>query len=211
MNVDRRMVNGEIDPSEPSQQQIYITSAGGKGTYAYERLIEIFIQSIIFPFSSFVMGCDYRVPVMHNLLNKKFIDELKASATFKEDSFAKEYLGLWQGGSDDSWFNFEKLQQYRKIVNPEKKNLFRENSEGFYYIAVDVARVGVLTSIQVIKVLPGADHFLKKVVFSTGLHDMHFALQSIEIKKLVKAYSPKEVCIDGTGLSKLAPLVSNGY
>ena len=47
---------------------------------------------------------------MHNLLNKKFIDELKASATFKEDSFAKEYLGLWQGGSDDSWFNFEKLQ-----------------------------------------------------------------------------------------------------
>ena len=62
-----------------------------------------------------------------------------------------------------------------------------------------------------IKVLPGPDHFLKKVVFSTGLHDMHFALQSIEIKKLVKAYSPKEVCIDGTGLSKLAPLVSNGY
>ena len=52
---------------------------------------------------------------------------------------------------------------------------------------------------------------MKKVVFSTGLHDMHFALQSIEIKKIVKDYSPKEVCIDGTGLSKLAPLVSNGY
>ena len=40
MNVDRRTVTGDIDLTEPNQQQIYITSAGGKGTYAYERLIE---------------------------------------------------------------------------------------------------------------------------------------------------------------------------
>ena len=33
-----------------------ITSAGTKGTYAYDRLIELFIQSIIMPESSFVWG-----------------------------------------------------------------------------------------------------------------------------------------------------------
>lgn len=146
------------------------------------------------------MGCDYRVPVLHGLLNKNFINDLKASSTFKEDAFAREYLGLWTGGGDDSWFDYDKLQKYRTIVNPEKRNKFREGEEGFYYISVDVARVGVLTSVQVVKVLPGPDYFKKRLVYSTGFHDMHFSLQSIEIKKLYQAYKPKEICIDGTGL-----------
>jgi hypothetical protein len=50
-----------------------ITSAGNKGSYAYDRLIELLVQSIVAPDTSFVFGCDYRVPVMHGLLNKKFI------------------------------------------------------------------------------------------------------------------------------------------
>ena len=41
------------------------------------------------PESSFVWGCDYRVPMMHGLLNKKFIQELKLSGSFKVDSFAR--------------------------------------------------------------------------------------------------------------------------
>lgn len=89
LNVDRRDAQGDVDPTEPNQQQIYITSAGTKGTYAYDRLIELFIQSIIMPESSFVWGCDYRVPMMHGLLNKKFIQELKLSGSFKVDSFAR--------------------------------------------------------------------------------------------------------------------------
>ena len=94
MNVDRRDVQGDIDPTEPNQQQIYITSAGNKGSYAYDRLIELLVQSIVAPDTSFVFGCDYRVPVMHGLLNKKFIQELKLSGTYREDSFAREYLSI---------------------------------------------------------------------------------------------------------------------
>ena len=56
-----------------------ITSAGTKGTYAYEKLIETFIQSIIAPESAFVWGCDYRVPMMHGLLNRKFIPSFLAN------------------------------------------------------------------------------------------------------------------------------------
>ena len=66
-----------------------ITSAGNKGSYAYDRLIELLVQSIVAPDTSFVFGCDYRVPVMHGLLNKKFIQELKLSGTYQADSFAR--------------------------------------------------------------------------------------------------------------------------
>lgn len=56
LNVDRRTVTGELDEEEPNQQQIYITSAGSKGSYAYDRLIELFAQSIVSPESTFVWG-----------------------------------------------------------------------------------------------------------------------------------------------------------
>lgn len=32
---------------------------------------------------------DYRVPMMHGLLNRKFIQELKLSGTYQADSFAR--------------------------------------------------------------------------------------------------------------------------
>lgn len=92
MNVSRRDMQGEIDPTEPSQQQIYISSAGNKGSYAYDKLIELSIQQIIAPWTTFCFGCDYRVPMQHGLLSKQFIEELKISQTFNEDSFARRYL-----------------------------------------------------------------------------------------------------------------------
>lgn len=200
MNVDRRDAQGEIDPTEPNQQQVMITSAGTKGTYAYSKLIETFIQSIIAPESAFCWGTDYRVPVMHGLLSKKFIQELKLSGTYDEGSFAREYLSIWTGGSSDSWINYDKLLKYRTIVNPEKASKLQAGDKSYYYISVDVARKGVNTSVQVVKVTPQDTKFMKRFVNTLTYHDMHFQLQAIELKKLYQKYHPKEICIDGTGL-----------
>lgn len=90
MNVSRRTVRGDVNPYEPHQCQFFMTSAGTKSTYAYEKLVECLENEIIYPESSFVWGCDYRVPVMHGLLDKSYINEIKMSPTFKEDSFARE-------------------------------------------------------------------------------------------------------------------------
>lgn len=200
MNVDRRMANGKLDETEPHQAQIYITSAGVKGSFAYEKLIELFVQSIVSPKTTFVWGCDYRVPMLYGLLNKTFVEELKISPTYKEDSFAREYLSIWTGGSSDSWIDYDNLSKYRRILNPEKERKTRGNNEVFYYISVDVARLGVLTSVQVFKVTPRETYFYKQLINSVGLHDMHFSLQAIEIKKMYLKYKPKEILIDGTGL-----------
>lgn len=200
MNVDRRMANGELDETEPTQAQLYITSAGTKGTFAYERACEMMVQSIVNPKSTFTFSCDYRIPQMHGLLNKQFVDELKLSSTFDENSFAKEYMSIWSGGSEDSWIDYDKMSRYRTLMNPEKHKNLRGNNEIFYVIGIDVARVGVLTSIHVAKVIPQQDHFRKNIVYSLSLHNMHFAKQSIEVKKLYAAFEPKEIIIDRTGI-----------
>lgn len=68
-----------------------MTSAGVKTSFAYEKHLDMFENSIIDPRDSFVMGCDYRVPVMHGLLDKRYVNSLKMSPSFNEESFAREY------------------------------------------------------------------------------------------------------------------------
>lgn len=49
-------------------------------------------------------------------------------------------LGTWIGGSTESWFDFEKIQKYRKIKNPELFAKYRDKKEIFYLISVDVGK-----------------------------------------------------------------------
>ena len=107
LNVDRRDPDGTLDPTEPTQSQIYISSASNKGSYCYEKLIELYVQEVLMPESTFIFGMDYRVPAKHGLLNPKFIEELKMSSTFQPDSFAREYLAQFTGGSADSWIDYD--------------------------------------------------------------------------------------------------------
>ena len=137
MNVARRMPNGEVNPYEPSQAQFYMTTAAQKSTYAYNKLIELFEQEIIDPSSCFVWGTSYQVPMAHGLITKQFINEIRTASTFKEDSFAREYCSIWTGGSNESWFNYDRISKYRKIVNPETHRKNMNGHDFFYLLSVD--------------------------------------------------------------------------
>ena len=141
-----------VNPKEPHQAQFYMTSAGQKNSYAYQKLIELITLEIITPRSAFVWGCDYRVPMIHHLLEKDFIEKLKMSPSYNEESFAREYLSLWSGSSDESWFNYDKLQKYRKIKNPETHAFHRADSKQFYLLSVDVGRISDQTVCCVFRV-----------------------------------------------------------
>jgi len=120
---------------------IYATSAGTKASFAYEALIDTFEKAIIDPKTSFCIGLDYRIPAMHGLIDPTYVRNLKLSPSYNETTFAAEYLGIWLGGSDESWFNYEKLSNYRKLKNPEWKQKFVAGKDVFYLISVDVGRL----------------------------------------------------------------------
>ena len=77
MNVSRRLPDNTVNEREPNQQVLAMTSAGNKTSYAYDKLIDMFENAIIDPKNSFVFGCDYRVPVLHGLLDRTYINKLK--------------------------------------------------------------------------------------------------------------------------------------
>lgn len=91
LNVSRRLPDNTVNPYEPNQQRIFATSAGVKTSFAYDILIDCLEDSIIHPDSTFVFGCDYRVPVMHGLLDKTYVNKLRTSPSYTEESFAREY------------------------------------------------------------------------------------------------------------------------
>lgn len=62
-----------------------------KNSFAYKKLIELLIQSLIEPDSVMVMGGTYETPITEGLLDEDFVDQLQAQGTFNEDSFDREY------------------------------------------------------------------------------------------------------------------------
>jgi hypothetical protein len=198
--------NGDLNQKEPHQAQIYITSAGNRNTYAYERMKELMLNSIIDPHQAFVWGCSYKVPVMAGLIPKNYVNELKMSGTFDEQSFAKEYMSSWVGGSSESWINADVLRKHRVVVNTELKRNTNDkkvgyNPEQFYIISVDVGRLGCETVAEVFKVLPNLNGFTSKLVnIEVFPENLHFEHQAARIKEMIEAYNPKEVILDGNGL-----------
>ena len=205
LNVSRRLPDNTVNEKEPNQQRIFMTSAGVKTSFAYDLLIDDFIDSIIHPKSTFVFGCDYRVPVLHGLLDKTYINKLKTSSSFKEESFAREYASLWSGSSEEAWFNFDKLAKYRKIKNPETSAKFRANSNQFYLLSVDVGRLNDQTVCCVFRVNVSSEgkYFATLVnlyVLGRQAETKTFNRQAIDLKRIIKKFNPLEVVIDTNGL-----------
>lgn len=205
MNVSRRLPDNTVNEKEPNQQRIFMTSAGVKTSFAYDLLIDDFIDSIIHPKSTFVFGCDYRVPVLHGLLDKTYINKLKTSSSFKEESFAREYASLWSGSSEEAWFNFDKLTKYRKIKNPETSAKFRANSNQFYLLSVDVGRLNDQTVCCVFRVnVSGEGKYFATLVnlyvLGRQAETKTFNRQAIELKRIIKKFNPLEVVVDTNGL-----------
>lgn len=207
MNVSRRMENGLVNPQEKiNTQVIYATSAGMKSSFAYEALLDTFEKAIIDPKSNFCIGLDYRIPVMHGLISEKYVKSLKMSPSYNEQTFASEYMGVWSGGSDESWFNFDKISKYRKIKNPEWRQKFKNSPNVFYLIAVDVGRLSDQTVACIFRV-----NILDQKQYSTLVNlevlgrqaeTKTFHQQAIDLKKLIERYNPREVVIDCNGLGR---------
>ena len=205
MNVSRRTANGLVNNKEAiNTQVIYATSAGMKSSFAYEALLDYFEESIIDPSRAFTMGLDYRIPMMHGLIDAAHVKNLKMSPSYNEQTFASEYMGTWLGGSEESWFDFEKISKYRKIKNPEWSQKFRGDANIFYLISVDVGRLSDQTVACIWRINIRDNKYYSTLVniFVLGrqAETKTFVQQAIDLKRLIEQFNPREVVIDCNGL-----------
>lgn len=202
MAISRRAKDGTTVESEPlNKSQIYITTAGYKGTYPYDRLIGFLVRMVTQPDRCIVLGGTWRTPVGMGLQSKTFITDQKNEGTYNEASFEREYESKWSGTVEDAFFNGEHFTRNRKLLQPEYEHSGRSAAGAYYVLSVDVGRKGCDSVICVFKVTPQAQGpAIKSLVNIYTMSDTHMEDQAIMIKKLFYRYKARTVVIDGNGV-----------
>ena len=202
MAISRRAKDGTTNEKEPlNKSQIYITTAGYKGTFPYDRLIGFLVRMVTQPDRCMVLGGTWRTPVGVGLQSKTFITDQKNEGTYNEASFEREYESKWSGTVEDAFFNGEFFDRNRKLQQPEYEASGRSSAGAYYVLSVDVGRKGCDTIVCVFKVTPQAQGpAIKSLVNIYTMSDEHFEDQAIKLKKLYYKYKARTLVIDGNGL-----------
>ncbi len=201
-NVDRRLSDGTRHKEENvNKSQIYITTAGWKNSFAYHKLIQILINSILDPDEYMIMGGTYQTPVISGLLDEDFVQQLRLQGTFNDESFNRQYRSIWSGDVENAFFSSEKFDKYRVLLQPQYEYSGRSAKNAYYVFGIDVGRVGCTTEICVFKVTPQIQGAAHKTLVNIYTYDAeHFETQCIHIKHLYAKYRPRRIAIDANGL-----------
>lgn len=201
-NVNRQLADGTRDSKEVvNKSQIYITTAGWKNSFAYDKLIELLIRSLIQPDEVMIMGGTYETPILEGLLDEDFVEQLKLSGTFNEDSFDRQYRSLWSGDAQNAFFSSEIFDKHRVLRQPEGEYSGRSSRSAYYVLGVDVGRIGCTSEVMVFKCTPqpqGAS--IKSLVNLYTFEAQHFQQQAIHIKKIYYKYKARKIALDTNGL-----------
>lgn len=202
MAIPRRAKDGTTQEEEAvNKSQIYITTAGYKNTYPYDRLIGLLVRMITQPDRCMVLGGTWRTPVAVGLQQKTFITDQKNEGTYNEASFEREYESIWSGTVEDAFFNAEIFNRNRILNQPEYEASGRSSKLSYYILSVDVGRKGCDTVVCVFKVTPQPHgEPIKSLVNIYTMNDTHFEDQAIKLKKLYYKYKARRIVIDANGL-----------
>ena len=201
-NVDRTLPDGTRHKEQlVNKSQIYITTAGWKNSFAYDKLIQLLIQSVVDPAETMIMGGTYETPVTEGLLNADFVDQLRLQGTFNEDSFDREYRSIWSGDAENAFFLSDVIDKHRVLLQPQYEHSGRSSKSAYYIIGVDVGRIKCTTEATIFKVTPQPQgSALKSLVNLFSYEAEDFEQQAINLKKLYYKYKARLLSIDANGL-----------
>lgn len=204
LNKPRTMANGLINPNEPQSQQIYITTAGYQGTFAYQKIIEILCMSVLEPEKYYVLGGTYKLPLKLGLTAQKQIEEVRNSPSFSPASFAREYLSRWSDAPQGAAFSSSVVAALRQVKLVELKDKRSEtaiDNNEFYVICADMAKDGSAeTAVGVARVIPKEHYFTYKFINLLTIPSTDYMEIANEFKKLVLTYDAKLLIYDANGI-----------
>lgn len=201
--VISRQINGKTDPNEVlNQSAIFVTSAGYKGTYAYEKLIDTLCHSVAGkPNEAFILGGDWKIPVVEGLQPANFIQSQENDSSMDEAGFDREYNSIWAGTVEGAFFNPAKFDQHRILQLAQNQFDKGTSKEGYYCMGVDVGRFGDMTEVVVIKVTPAKTGVSQKQVVNIyTFEEDHFEKQAIQLKRLFMRFKCDMCVVDGNGV-----------
>lgn len=204
LNRPRTMANGLVNPYEPQSQQIYITTAGYQGTFAYQKLIEILCRSIIEPDKYFVLTGSYNIPLGCGLTTERQIKDVINSPTFSKSSFEREYESRWSDAPMGAAFSsslIATLRQLKRVELTDMRTPLQRANGVFYAICADMAKDGAAeTAVVVAKVTPKEHFFSYQIVNIYPIASTDYMVIANSFKQAVIAYDAKLLIYDANGV-----------
>ena len=202
MSISRRCLDGTKQRDETlNKSQLYITTAGQKNSFPYQKLIQTLVKMITEPGSAFILGGTYKILVLLGQYEKTFVQDQKRDETFNEAAFGREYESRWSGTVEDAFFNGEAFDRSRVILQAENEYSGRSTQQSYYVVSVDVGRKGCDSVACVLKVTPQVvGEAYKSLVNIFTFSDEHFEDQALKIKKLYYKFKARRLVIDANGL-----------
>lgn len=204
-NKPRSTSLGRINPNEPQAQKIFVTTAGYQGTYAYDKLIQTLIMSVLQPDRYAVLTGDYKIPLYHGLIQQSEITDKLNDPTFNKASFDREYMSIWSDAPTGAAFRSSTITALRKLKRIELENKINKDDpdqiNDFYVIALDVAKDGdAKTDGMIARVRPKQYAFTYKIVNLFQIDTTDFSIVANELKRLIIDFDPKLVIWDANGV-----------
>ena len=202
MSISRTCMDGTKQKDEAlNKGELYITTAGYKNTFPYNKLIQVLVKMIVDPGTAFVLGGTYKIPVLVGQYEKTFVQDQKRDETFNEAAFGREYESKWSGSIEDAFFRSDIFDRNRVLLQPEYSHSGRSSSQSYYVVSADIGRKGCDTVACVWKVTPqSAGAAYKSLVNIYTFADEHFEDQAIRLKRLYYEYKARRLVLDANGL-----------
>lgn len=202
---DRIAMCGGVDSNELHKTQLYVTTAGMRQQFAYEKMKEVYMDMLVGK-SAFNIGNGWELPCMHGQLDEDYVLELKESPTYALTDWLREYDSTWTGTSTDSLVAGDKLQKCRVVGVAEWEHCGDENAE--YVLSYDVSRSegreNALCALVVIKITPRGDGtYVKEVVNVFSREGEHSLLQAKFLKEKVREFKARILVVDTNGAGLL--------
>jgi len=197
---NRKGADGNVSSFEIHKQLMYVTTASSRQSYAWEQLYNVMMEMAMKK-SAFVIGNDFNLPVMFDQLDEDYVEEVRSDPSINPLQFAREYISVWTGSSENSLVQLKDLEKCRVLTESDREKT--KKTQGDFIISVDVARstrkASATTAIAIFKIIDrGNGKYWKQLVsLETYKGEMHFDAQALYVKELVEKYDARMVVVDG--------------
>lgn len=203
VNIPRRTIGKKslVNPEEMNGQINFFTTSWFRGTSEYERNLKMYRDMINLK-GVMVLGADWQLAHSYGR------GETKAQILAKKERLSPTYFALnyeskWVGASSGALIDIKKMMDLRTITKPE----YKSDGKSEYVLGMDVARSesdsNNQSSIAVFKLSRSKNGRIKNIRLVNLINlpnGLRFDEQTLELKRIRKAFNAKAVVIDGNGL-----------
>lgn len=203
VNIPRRTIGKKslVNPEEMNGQINFFTTSWFRGTSEYERNLKMYRDMINLK-GVMVLGADWQLAHSYGR------GETKAQILAKKERLSPTYFALnyeskWVGASSGALIDIKKMMDLRTITKPE----YKSDGKSEYVLGMDVARSesdsNNHSSIAVFKLSRSKNGRIKNIRLVNLINlpnGLRFDEQTLELKRIRKAFNAKVVVIDGNGL-----------